>query len=241
MRIPRIRAAVLCACLLLLLTLHPLPLPTLPTLPPLASSHQLLRALGWSLLSGLATGVGGAVVFCLDDTHDDEAAVSARVLAFLLGLAVGVMVVLSLLDMLVPKLLLYGLQPLPLAAIAAGVATIYALDSLIDRLGLQPEFLGHGHGHAHEHIPSIGAPPLSPPHLKAEVARERARAKAASARSALLTTLALAAHNAPEGLAVGMASLQGDAEPAAGEEAGAADRHTALFVFAIVRPHPPPA
>ena len=74
-----------------------------------ATTGQVERALGWSLLSGLATGVGGSVVFCLEPPSRHGAAVPEKVLAFLLGLAVGVMMVLSILDMIIPKLLRWGL------------------------------------------------------------------------------------------------------------------------------------
>ncbi len=77
-----------------------------------ATAGQVERALGWSLVSGLATGVGGSVVFCLEPPSRRGAAVPERVLAFLLGLAVGVMMVLSVLDMVVPKLLRWGLVSL---------------------------------------------------------------------------------------------------------------------------------
>lgn len=70
---------------------------------------QVERALGWSLVSGLATGVGGSVVFCLKPPSRHGAAVPEGVLAFLLGLAVGVMIVLSMLDMIIPKLQRWGL------------------------------------------------------------------------------------------------------------------------------------
>jgi hypothetical protein len=74
-----------------------------------ATAGQVERALAWSLVSGLATGVGGSVVFCLEPPSRHGAAVPERVLAFLLGLAVGVMMVLSVLDMVIPKLLRWGL------------------------------------------------------------------------------------------------------------------------------------
>jgi zinc transporter ZupT len=73
-----------------------------------ATTGQVERALGWSLVSGLATGVGGSVVFCLEPPSRHGAAVSAKILAFLLGLAVGVMIVLSILDMILPKLWKWG-------------------------------------------------------------------------------------------------------------------------------------
>ena len=74
-----------------------------------ATAGEVERALGWSLVSGLATGVGGAVVFFLEPPSRHGAAVPERVLAFLLGLAVGVMMVLSILDMILPKLLHWGI------------------------------------------------------------------------------------------------------------------------------------
>jgi zinc transporter ZupT len=169
-----------------------------------ASEAQVVRALGWSMLSGLATGVGGAVVFCLEPPQPGKQggtapAVSNRAMGALLGAAVGVMMVLSA-DMILPRVPRYGLPAaLP---IAAGIGTIYMLDALISWFELSADFgAGGGHGHSH------GA--LLP--LKREDDRRRGRGEgaradadaAARARSALLTGLALAAHNAPEGLAVG--------------------------------------
>ena len=118
-----------------------------------ASEAQVLRALGWSMVSGLATGVGGAVVFCLESpqsrgTHGDTApAVSNRAMGALLGAAVGVMMVLSA-DMIIPRVLRYGLSTaLP---IAAGTSTIYLLDALISWFELPADFgAGGGHGHSH--------------------------------------------------------------------------------------------
>lgn len=96
------------ACVLLLLGLRYLGSSDFPaaavTLPPAsgeagllhkrASMDQVMRALGWSMVSGLATGVGGMVVFCLDPPdHGRSSSVSNRMMAALLGLAVGVMLV----------------------------------------------------------------------------------------------------------------------------------------------------
>ncbi len=222
-----------------------------------ATAGQVERALAWSLVSGLATGVGGSVVFCLEPPSRHGAAVPERVLAFLLGLAVGVMMVLSVLDMVIPKLLRWGLvrprdkyssilgsvcnrqgvsNVLSLCvvcvqrvdtvfAIGCGIGTIYALDALISYFDLRADDLG-GHGHAAPILPV----PVSSPGGKSNL--RDASMQAARARSALLTTLALAAHNAPEGLAVGMASLQDrvTTSPAAETQP---PQHTALVVFAI--------
>ena len=129
-------------------------------------------------------------------------------------------------------------------AISCGIATIYALDGLISYFDLQADGFGeHGHGHGHTSstpTPILPIPSVSP-QGKSKPRAEHGAAQAARARSALLTTLALAAHNAPEGLAVGMASLQ-ESTPAAVAADGAntagaagpdASQHTALVVFAI--------
>ena len=183
-----------------------------------ATWEQVSRALGWSMVSGLATGVGGAVVFCLeppDHGSSSEGGVSNRTMAALLGLAVGVMLVLSI-DLVVPPMRAHGLRVAALP-IAAGVGTIYMLDALVQHFGCADAMGGHGHSHgggmggaddkdkaSKSLLPIAG----SRSGKGAAGAAAAAAAAAARARSALLTALALAAHNAPEGLAVGMASLQ---------------------------------
>lgn len=110
-------------------------------------------------------------------------------------------------------------------AISFGIGTIYALDALISYFDLHAGGLG---GHTHGHTPPILPIPAVSPESKT-TARDTI-ARTARARSALLTTLALAAHNAPEGLAVGMASLQDETATSPSAEA---PQHTALVVFAI--------
>ena len=118
-----------------------------------ATWHQLGAALGWSMISGLATGVGGAVVFFLED----DAGVSSWLNAFLLGLAVGVMMLLSIADMIVPNVLKYGLLT-GAPPIGAGVLLIYLLDCLIDRFGLGGGTGGFPVGAS----PGLPAPAASP-------------------------------------------------------------------------------
>lgn len=50
---------------------------------------------GWSLLSGLSTSVGGLLITCLR--------IDKKMNAFMLGLAGGVMIALSILDMILPN------------------------------------------------------------------------------------------------------------------------------------------
>ena len=111
-------------------------------------------------------------------------------------------------------------------AIGCGIGTIYALDAFITHFDLRTDGFG-GHGHA---PPILPVPAISP---EGKSKPRDVAAQAARARSALLTTLALAAHNAPEGLAVGMASLQDEASTSPSPAGGQPAQHTALVVFAI--------
>lgn len=111
-------------------------------------------------------------------------------------------------------------------AIGCGIGTIYALDACIMHFDLRTDGFG-GHGHA---PPILPVPAVSP---EGKSKPRDAAAQAARARSALLTTLALAAHNAPEGLAVGMASLQDEASTSPSPAGAQPAQHTALVVFAI--------
>ena len=146
-----------------------------------ATIDQVEHALGWSLLSGLATGVGGAVVFCLEPPtrHGHGAGVSAQLLAFMMGLAVGVMVVLSLLDMIIPKLWKYGITVGATAAIiiSFGVATIYGLDLFITYFDKQVDGFGGGMGESGPVLPLA-----SPKDRKGQA--EAAAAQTARAKSA---------------------------------------------------------
>ena len=189
-----------------------------------ATWHQLGAALGWSMISGLATGVGGAVVFFLED----DAGVSSWLNAFLLGLAVGVMMLLSIADMIVPNVLKYGLLT-GAPPIGAGVLLIYLLDCLIDRFGLGGGTGGFPVGAS----PGLPAPAASPGRSKKTASGSSNSDGAGRLRSAMLTTLALAAHNAPEGLAVGMASLSAENDGTGGQPTSQAVHHTAFVVFAI--------
>ena len=128
--------------------------------------------------------------------------------------------------------------------ICGGIATVFLLDVLVEWCGCVDQ-MGGGHGHSHGGGPML---PLSVREKEKEKDGKESPAAAARARSALLTALALAAHNAPEGLAVGMASLQAeddeqiivaaaehfdDAEAAASAVAEANEANVILVVVAI--------
>ena len=124
-------------------------------------------------------------------------------------------------DMIIPKVWKHGITFGTTAAIAVGVATIYGLDFFITYFDLQADGFEGGMGEAGPVLP------LSDTKGKADAAA----AQTARAKSALLTALALAAHNAPEGLAVGMASMQEAEAKERGEVIGDKEsRHTFLVV-----------
>jgi ZIP family zinc transporter len=86
---------------------------------------DVLNALLLSLLAGLATGLGGLIVLIKRP--------SRRIMNFLMGLAAGVMIILSFLELMAEALNLAGLT-LAAAGFLAGSLIIFILDSLLPHL-----------------------------------------------------------------------------------------------------------
>ena len=78
-----------------------------------------------STLAGLATSLGAAVVFCLGTLP------TPKQMAFTLGIAIGVMVTVSVFDLYLPTAWEFGILPATLSMFA-GVAAFVAMEKLID-------------------------------------------------------------------------------------------------------------
>jgi ZIP family zinc transporter len=86
---------------------------------------EILNALFLSLLAGLSTGLGGLIVLAKRP--------SRKIMSFLMGLAAGVMIILSFLELMVEALNLSGLG-LAAAGFLAGSLSLFVLDSLFPHL-----------------------------------------------------------------------------------------------------------
>jgi ZIP family zinc transporter len=86
---------------------------------------DVLTALLLSLLAGLSTGLGGLIVLVQRP--------SIKMMSFLMGLAAGVMIILSFLELMVEALNLAGLA-LAAAGFMAGSLSLFILDSLLPHL-----------------------------------------------------------------------------------------------------------
>ena len=143
-----------------------------------------------SALAGSATGVGGLIVYLLEDVSD-------RSVALALSFAAGTMTCLSVFDLLLP-MALRGAAPLAWAAAWALVGALLA--KLLLRLPVpEPEVLLArlwGAPPPPPMLPSAAAPGAPPPAEKLEKQRHSAW------RVGCLCALILTAHNLPEGLAV---------------------------------------
>jgi ZIP family zinc transporter len=166
----------------------------------------ILNAFLLSLIAGLATGLGGAVV-ALFKTPD------MRTYDTLLGFAAGVMTAIATLG-LIHQSLTEGGTLVAMAGVAVGTAILFAFDRYLP--------------HEHEHLPFLCTNPLAyrrglllfsamtlhniPEGLAVGTSF------AAEPRLGLLLALAIALHNIPEGIAVagpfracGMSSLRATA------------------------------
>ena len=119
-----------------------------------------------ALMAGLATGIGGLIVFIVKE-------ISQEMMAFLLAMAAGVMLLVSVLDLWFGQAMENGFLPITLS-FGVGVGIVYAA-SMYTNKG--------------EDISSMS--------------KERKLYK-----SGILTAIALAIHNFPEGLAMGVAVLE---------------------------------
>jgi len=151
---------------------------------------MILNAVLMSLVAGLATGLGGALVAALGD-------LKMRTYDALLGFAAGVMTAIATLG-LVHEALTEGGTPIALAGVAVGAAVLFVLDRYIP--------------HEHEHLPFECKNPMAYRRgmllLAAMTFHNIPEGLAvgtsyvAESRLGLLLALAIALHNIPEGIAV---------------------------------------
>ncbi|MBN17437.1 MAG: hypothetical protein CMB37_04690 [Euryarchaeota archaeon] len=116
-----------------------------------------------ALAAGLATGIGGLIVFILKE-------ITAELMAFLLAMAGGVMLLISIVDLWFEQALEFGFITIS-ASFLVGVSTVYIANLIISKSG-EDEILSE---------------------------------EKMLYRSGILTAIALAIHNFPEGLAMGVA------------------------------------
>ncbi len=150
----------------------------------LISNGEFKLALALTLFAGMATGIGSLIALLLRKP-------SFRTLGFLLGFSGGVMIYVSLVELLACSraelIQLYGRFPGSLYA-AAGFFGGIALAALIDRLIPEAE-------NPHElQTPDTAVAPVHPDRLR---------------RSGVLLALAIALHNLPEGMAVFVSGIEG--------------------------------
>lgn len=200
-------------------------------LPDGARRDALLR----SLLAGLSTSVGAAVVLLLRE------APSTGQMAFALALAGGVMLTVSVVEMFLPQLEHSERWLESIAAGGTGAGAFAALRRLLP----EPEYVHHKEDSDCEEFDSRGGASSS------SLGRDRSRRRGSSPkdvedcemavsktmsnrdqplgqqdknwRLAVLLTVALTAHNFPEGLAVAVSSLSSD--------------HLGLVVMAAIAMH----
>lgn len=187
---------------------------------------ETLTALYYSSIAGLSTGLGGAMVYCFKE-------IGPRLNSCMLGVAAGAMVSLSVFDMLLPLLGSGKHSPGTVVAFfVLGSAVIYALDHAVGHLDPEALLIGTlkdtDPGLLPSHTNGCSNTPAGPGRVgggsepgtdgrdgSPTAAKRRNRIDnqdsraGARAKSALLTAFALTAHNAPEGLAVGVTSLGG--------------------------------
>lgn len=147
---------------------------------------NLLFAFGLTLLAGLATGVGSAAALLAKRTN-------TKMLAIALGFSAGVMIYVSFVEIfgkaksaLIPELGLRTGSWATVAAFFGGMAVIGLIDKLV------PSYENPHEMHLIEEM-NLGAPHQDDPELL---------------RMGLLSALAIAIHNFPEGLATFTVALR---------------------------------
>mmetsp|Transcript_17980 Transcript_17980/g.56345 ORF Transcript_17980/g.56345 Transcript_17980/m.56345 type:complete len:360 (-) Transcript_17980:38-1117(-) len=152
-----------------------------------AEAPARLDAIFRSVLAGLSTSLGAGIVLLL------RGAPTPSQMAFALALAGSVMITVSLVELWLPQLAQPGRRLECVAGAFAGLLGFLALKSLVPEPELGP------HAKACEDLDDC------------ERGRDSRQAhKAKQWRLAVLLTLALTAHNFPEGLAVAVSSLQSE-------------------------------
>jgi len=146
--------------------------------------EKLLFALALTTLAGLATGIGSAIAFFVKRTH--RSALSAT-----MGFSAGVMIFISLADLLVESQQSLAASLGPRRGPAVSAVSFFAaivVSAVIDRLVPEEENPHEAHSVEEMHAPAPAGAKLM--------------------RIGLVSAGALALHNLPEGLAVFVAALQ---------------------------------
>lgn len=151
--------------------------------------ENVLFAFGLTLFAGLSTGVGSALAFFAKKTN-------TRFLAVSLGFSAGVMIYVSMIEIMVKSrdslTLAYGAKWGGWATILsffAGIVLIALIDKVIPKAENPHEL------HKVEDMAAAGRKELHPDHHKLM-------------RTGLFTALAIGIHNFPEGIATFIAGLQ---------------------------------
>ncbi|MDO4582718.1 MAG: zinc transporter ZupT [Planctomycetia bacterium] len=156
------------------------------------SGEQFWAIFGWTLFAGLSTGIGGAIAFF---TRLENS--SGRFLSASLGFSAGVMIYISLVELM--PLARHDLSQMYSPSVVGGLCAVTAFAAglgitfLIDRLIPDVENPHHVRSEK-EIVQALHATPT-----------ERAR----QGRAGLLFMLAIGVHNFPEGLATFAGGLSG--------------------------------
>lgn len=158
-----------------------------------------------SVLAGLSTGIGGLVVLCVG-------AVTPRICGRMLAFAAGVMVWVSLFD-IVPEVFLHTGDALVLILwFTGGVFLFWSIEALMPEISA--EFISQ-HLEPMSHTPSPH-PPSPPPVLVLQQQQQQQQPALTTLerkdllRTSLIVLTGLSLHNLPEGSAVFMSSMTED-------------------------------
>jgi ZIP family zinc transporter len=147
--------------------------------------ENFLIAMGLSIFAGLSTGIGSAIAFFIKDKN-------TKILTFAMGFAAGVMLYVSFMEMFPHALSeLEGHQYIGLISFFGGMLLVGAIDKLVPHEENPHEFMSEDR--EEEAAEKLG---------QNEIQKKKLM------RVGLLTALALALHNFPEGMASFVAALE---------------------------------
>lgn len=146
--------------------------------------EQVLYALGLALLAGLATGIGSLIAILRKKTGE-------RFLSFALGLSAGVMIYVAFMELLFDARL--GIAELTGSERTAILYTALAFFAGIAFAALVDALVPHGENPHHVHAPGEGS--------------GKKGGHGGLERIGVITAIAIAAHNFPEGVATFVSAL----------------------------------